>query len=494
MKKKYLLTLGGLLFLLCAAVLLLCGRNYTVRLGQPYVTDEACRHPELFRVELRGTDSAVALTDTKFANDGLTMSFRWLKQGKSGVEVLYAEEPLLYFRLYAHPFGIITYENYFGDCTGDIVIPVALILYLAAILLALVRRYRANLRRSIYQYRNVMVLGLIIFLSFLLLNQVRQLFSYQGVLHSVNSFLGSVHSFSVLVLPVAFVLSVLITISNIDLMRKEGRNWRNMLGTFLGIGLCLLTLAPGALGEYLQWSPNALVDVHNESGAWLYVETFTESSVSMLVTYLECILLGTVILGVKAARHVPPFDRDYLLILGCQIRDDGTLPPLLRSRADRAVEFARQQKEAAGKDLVFVPSGGQGPDEVMAEADAIRNYLLSLGIPEDRILAENTSVNTEENIRNSMRLIREHSREEAPKVAFSTTNYHVFRAGMIAQEQGESLEGIGSPTKRYFWVNAFVREFIATLAAERKKHIAIIALLTVAIIGMVVIKYLSVVI
>lgn len=166
MKKKYLLTLGGLLFLLCAAVLLLCGRNYTVRLGQPYVTDEACRHPELFRVELRGTDSAVALTDTKFANDGLTMSFRWLKQGKSGVEVLYAEEPLLYFRLYAHPFGIITYENYFGDCTGDIVIPVALILYLAAILLALVRRYRANLRRSIYQYRNVMVLGLIIFLSF----------------------------------------------------------------------------------------------------------------------------------------------------------------------------------------------------------------------------------------------------------------------------------------------------------------------------------------
>ena len=199
-----------------------------------------------------------------------------------------------------------------------------------------------------------------------------------------------------------------------------------------------------------------------------------------LAAYLECILIGTIVCAVKAARHIPAFDKDYILILGCQIREDGALTPLLRSRADRAVAFAQMQKEKTGKELVFVPSGGQGPDEVMAEADAIKNYLLSLGIPEERILSENRSVNTYENIRNSMALIREREPGKTPKAAFSTTNYHVFRAGLIAEALGEKLEGVGSPTKRYFWVNAFVREFIAMMAAEKKRHALAVLLLILA--------------
>ena len=343
-----------------------------------------------------------------------------------------------------------------------------------------------------YQYRNVMELGLIVFLCFLLPYLVYQCFRYNGLIDSVNHFLGAIHSFSIVVLPVAFVLSLLMTASNISLMRKEGRTWRNMLGMFLGVGLCLLTLLPTALGEYLQWSPNPIMDVHNEKGAGLYIETFTESVISMLVTYLECILIGTVAFGIKAARHIPAFDKDYILIHGCQIMDDGTLTPLLKSRADRALEFARMQKEKTGKDIVFVPSGGQGPDEVTSEADAIAAYLREKGVPDSRILPENTSTDTYENILYSMKLIRDHAGEAEPNVAISTTNYHVFRAGLIAREQGEHLEGIGSPTKRYFWVNAFVREFIATLVSERKKHILIILALTALILSAVIIKYLSV--
>ena len=212
----------------------------------------------------------------------------------------------------------------------------------------------------------------------------------------------------------------------------------------------------------------------------------------MLVSYLECILIGTVAFGVRAARHIPAFDKDYILILGCQIAEDGALTPLLRSRADRALEFARMLKEKTGREIVFVPSGGQGPDEVIPEADAIAAYLREKGVPEARILPENTSTDTYENIRNSMKLIRERAQAEAPKAAFSTTNYHVFRAGLTAREQGENLEGIGSPTKRYFWINAFVREFIATLVAEKKKHMLIVACLTLLILCAVIVKYLSV--
>ena len=75
------------------------------------------------------------------------------------------------------------------------------------------------------------------------------------------------------------------------------------------------------------------------------------------------------------------------------------------------------------------------------------------------------------------------------KIAFSTTNYHVFRAGSIATEQKIYMEGIGAGTKQYFWINAFIREFIATMYSEKKKHLIVIGSMIFLIIIMLVIKY-----
>ena len=55
------------------------------------------------------------------------------------------------------------------------------------------------------------------------------------------------------------------------------------------------------------------------------------------------------------------------------------------------------------------------------------------------------------------------------KGAFSTTNYHVFRSGVIAATQGLELDGMGSPTKWYFWPNALIREFIGLLVDDMKE-------------------------
>ena len=312
-----------------------------------------------------------------------------------------------------------------------------------------------------------------------------------GVLTYDTPFGDSTGDIAVPVSSILFLLAALY--HEIGKLRREGRSWRNMLGVILGAALCLLTLLPGALGEYLQWSPNAILDVHNERGAGLYIEFLTEGVISMFVTYLECILIGTVIFGIAAARHIPAFDKDYIIILGCMIREDGTLTPLLRSRADRALEFARMQKEKTGRDIVFLPSGGRGADEPVPEAEAIGRYLSAAGVPEDRILTETRSTDTRENMLFSSELINEHSAGKDVKVAFSTTNYHVFRAGLTADRLGLSAEGIGSPTKRYFWINAFVREFIATMVSERMKHAAVIAAAAAMIIIAVLIKYLSVV-
>ena len=73
-------------------------------------------------------------------------------------------------------------------------------------------------------------------------------------------------------------------------MRKEGRSWQNMLGVILGILICIGTLFPHLLSEYLQRS--TLVDVHNEQGAALYIEMVVTHTMLVVVTYLECILVS----------------------------------------------------------------------------------------------------------------------------------------------------------------------------------------------------------
>ena len=262
-----------------------------------------------------------------------------------------------------------------------------------------------------------------------------------------------------------------------------------MLGCILGIAVCLGTIFPSVLGEFLQIT--TIVDVHKQNGVAMYVEMFVENAILAVTSYLELVLIGTIILSIKAAKRIPAFDKDYILILGCQIKKDGTLTNLLKSRADRAIEFAKMQKEATGKDIVFVPSGGKGDDEVIAEADAIRNYLVETGIPEERILVENKLANTYENLKNSMELIHKEAKTDDAKIVFSTTNYHVFRSGFFASQQGIKAEGIGAKTKRYFWINAFIREFIAALVSEWKTHIAIILIWLVMIVSMVGIVYCS---
>ena len=151
----------------------------------------------------------------------------------------------------------------------------------------------------------------------------------------------------------------------------------------------------------------------------------------------------------------------------------------MRGRIDRALWFANKQKEENGKEIIFVPSGGQGSDEVISEAQSMKNYLMEQGVDENHILLEDKSTNTRENMAFSKKLIEEHNKDA--HVAFSTTGYHVFRSGNIARGIGLYATGIGSRTKWYFYVNALIREFAANLSAEKRRHITnIIGLLMYA--------------
>ena len=159
---------------------------------------------------------------------------------------------------------------------------------------------------------------------------------------------------------------------------------------------------------------------------------------------------------------------DYIVVLGAGL--NGTeVTPLLAARIDRALEIYRKIPG-----LKLIMSGGKGPDEVIAEGEAMRNYAVKQGIPADDIIVENKSTTTYENILFSHRLMTPEA-----KFGIATNSYHVYRALVIAKRQGLKCVGFGAKTRWYFTLNAFMREYIAYLRITYKLQLSVILALGV---------------
>ncbi len=427
--------------------------------------------------EIRFTEPYVECISKETDSKILRLELHSLAPGKTIVEAESPDGEVQLDVLYVHRDGVIAVNEYLGWSTCGSAFLYAGAASVLLTLILLIQFYRRSKRACLYQYKNAGMLGLILFLSVSLLMELMIVGRRMGFGDSLNSLVTMGESFSGLMLPVAFIMSVFITISNLVLMKHEGVTWRNMLGALLGAAFCLSTFLPGIIEHILEQSNFS--ELHRESGGLRYIMKYITDALLSCIAYLECILIGVIVLSLKAARHIPAFDKDYILILGCQVGHDGKPTKLLQSRIDKAVEFAKMQEEKTGKKLIFVPSGGKGGDEVISEAECMKNYLCGIGIPESRILIENKSASTEQNIRFSYALTAQQNPDA--KIAFSTTNYHVFRAGALAFRQGHKMEGIGAKTKTYFWLNAFVREFIAVLYESKRQHITLLAYIVTAI-------------
>lgn len=482
LKKIKALILAMVLFFISAIVIIMNGKTYTFKIESRNLVSDI----DEVVIEI-DNEKIVKCINKSLEKDVLMIKLESISKGKTSIYVSNTSGDIIHSDfIYVHNFGIITVNEFMGNSNGSIVIPISITIWLVYVLYLLIISYKHSVKVNMYQYKNIVYLGVIIFVAFSIISQILVLSNYKGLINTINGMLN-MFSFAVALLPIAFVIAILVIISNITLIRKEGFNFTNTLGLILGTLLCFATILPELLYRVLYSA--TWIDVHNQNGIGLYFYNLMESIIYVMITYIECILLGTIIMGIKAAKHIPQFDKDFIIILGCQIKKDGILTNLLKARVDRAIEFAKMQKEKTGKDIVFVPSGGKGNDEVIAEAQAMKNYLLEQGITEESILTESNSKNTFENIRFSNQLINEKIKDA--NVAFSTTNYHVFRAGCIANEQNLYMEGIGAKTKSYFWINAFIREFIATIFTEKKKHIIVIFGIILLVIFMIAITYLN---
>ncbi len=464
------------LIIISNIVILIMGRTYTASFMIKDNMD--------YKLSVENNNDYIEIIEEKKTSDRYFVKVRAKKEGSCYLNLtnMSLSESK---NLYVHKSLIITENSYFGRSTGSEIIPISVIIIILYILTLLIKHYRNCIKENIYQYKNIAFLGIIIFLFLFILKLFNSLFHYRGVIGTVEDIIGSSLSASVYLFPIALFTFIFVVINNITLIIKEGISFRNFLGLLFSIFLCFTIFIPDTLYNFLMTSQ--IVDIFNLNGPGPYIYNFVETLIYLSISYLECILLGTIIIAIKSVRKKPEYNKDYMIILGCKVRKDGKLTPLLKGRVDRAIRFRNEQLKETGKDLIFIPSGGKGEDETISEAEAMKNYLLEQGIKEKNIITENKSKNTYENIKYSSKLIK----NKKSNICFSTTNYHVLRAGLIATEQNIKIDGIGSKTKVYFWLNAFIREFIGTLHSERKKHILVIILIIINIIMMIGITYMA---
>ncbi|WP_188388624.1 YdcF family protein [Priestia taiwanensis] len=242
------------------------------------------------------------------------------------------------------------------------------------------------------------------------------------------------------------------------LLKKEGRRFANCLTLFFGMFLlAIIILNMISLGQFLS-----------DGFQTVYV------GVNMVVVYLFFNAFNFLTAYFLYQFNRPKSNQDFIIVLGSGLVND-KVPPLLGSRIDKAIEFYWKQAKVTAPPTIIL-SGGQGPDENLPEAEAMQQYALEKGIPEEHTLREDKSTTTYENMLFSKRIM-DSLKGEAYKSIFTTNNFHLFRAGLYAKEAGLNSQGIGSKTARYYWPNAMIREYIAVFVMNRKRHSIVIGII-----------------
>ena len=354
--------------------------------------------------------------------------------------------------------------------------------YALGVILVLLWAWREQIRYNPYSYNTIFYMGFALFALSVLITLIiltarilraPDLYSGDAIIHTL---LRSAKTYILLSSPFLILFCAALCVSNISLIRHEGRRLVNLLGILLSF----LIVAGEAFIFFFD-------DAVSGSQQQVMLHDMAANLFAAVYLYFECMLLGIIVADAITAKYEPQKDKDVIIILGCGIRSDGTPSPLLRGRIDRALRFARQQEAETGKAPLFVTSGGQGPDEPCPESAAMKRYLLAQGVPAERVVEEDRSTDTAENMRFSKEKILE--LDPDAKIAFATTNYHVFRSGLLARRVKMRAVGMGAKTKWYFWPNAAVREFIGLLTAHRVKQVLILGTMVVIYVVLTLLAY-----
>ena len=148
---------------------------------------------------------------------------------------------------------------------------------------------------------------------------------------------------------------------------------------------------------------------------------------------------------------------DYLVAAGAGV--DGTTPSrAMLNRLQAALSWLDENPQG-----VVIVSGSQGDcGELISEAQAMENWLLEQGVAPDRIIKDEQAGSTAENIRGAMEIIRQRGGDETGKIAFASSEYHLYRIRAMARRLGCSPVCVaGHTTNGLNFLNYAIREALA---------------------------------
>lgn len=171
------------------------------------------------------------------------------------------------------------------------------------------------------------------------------------------------------------------------------------------------------------------------------------------IVFVGCFIFIIIEMLIIWGQSTKPRQADYIIVLGAKVNNDK--PSLsLKSRLDTAYEYLITYPDSKA-----VVSGGQGYDEGISEALCMYNYLTDKGIDGDRIIMEDKSTNTVENLSFTANIIG----KEASCVVV-TNDFHVFRSVNIGKKMGYiDITGLGADSLWYLVPTNYVREFMAII-------------------------------
>jgi uncharacterized SAM-binding protein YcdF (DUF218 family) len=237
----------------------------------------------------------------------------------------------------------------------------------------------------------------------------------------------------------------------LPVLLKRAWTWWIVLLALLGYGAFLWTFRASGY-HYTSLLPLTAAGL-------LLVFRFGKRGLKRLVNVLAALVLAVFLAAeipiLHAALLTAESDAPYVIVLGAAVY--GETPSIsVRHRSDRAVEHLHNNPDA-----VAVVSGGQGAGEDISEAECMRRYLVEQGVENGRILLEDRSSSTLENLTFSKAAI-EDAGGDPSRVAIVSSSYHLYRAKRMAAALGMAAEGLpSSDGYAVYMTGMYLREAVA---------------------------------
>jgi len=238
--------------------------------------------------------------------------------------------------------------------------------------------------------------------------------------------------------------------------------------------LILLSYGNFGFGSILVYATGILISIYVFAHAT--IKSMTKKGIGkVLILLLDAVvcffLIAFMFIGITSQIGRPGGNEQYMIVLGAGLNGDQP-SKILKCRLDKAYEYALSHPE-----ITIITSGGQGSDEIIAEGEAMRNYLIAQGLPEERIIAETNSTTTIENFEYSMEIISELEGETEPSVSvvYVTNSYHCFRSGIDARDAGFiNPHPLASKTPVALVLQSYFRETFSLVILAIRELISIV--------------------